>query len=724
MVPDYSDYFRRVQDCVSHETKRRAGFPLIQRDSYSHERLINLFTDCFDHHNEITDKAPISSFTLLKTRARRFVPRDEILVRFIDKHYKPPRILRSPYQSPPFADDHFMSMDDLCDDIQTNPITSDPATSLELGSNAYTYLLGDVGYGKTLFISALYRRLVFRGATEPYSIKDDDGYTVVPIYVNVDSRPQIGAGLPEIDSAWLEKHVVDHTISRLRAHQRLEAVSDIAHFNDPEGTGFANRMRKLTQFLAQRKVRLVLLLDNVDRYHFHYSKYRFSQHYKLRQREAVVKNLCKLISYVSDRGELGWCGLCVLFVCRDYVYDYLRNGCFDRSEFERDFGKPHKLVATEDGEVIESRRRLFVEALDSIPDDRLGYSREACLAAVDSLFDMTPDGLRMRPEINLVRRLGHHGNRSLVDFVGRLELNCVDNEVSDRLLRRQPKNIPTLYLLNLRRGFSQQTGHFPNLFLVDARVSIPDEFHLAHSAHRPTYWLKFLILKVISKFRSRHVSDLVRLFSVNGAYSEDLVRLSIGSLCSTNDSRCLDVDPASEITGSDPEVFVTERGKQLVAPSDAFGDVGLEFCFEFNYLQLVVDDPWLSIPLDYMSLIVSDLNYEYMTKRGSAYSQGSTEMVRHKAKAVMAFVAILKASLKHDLGRMPKLKQYLEREDLVPDLDAVQRGLLQTCKNLFARIGRESELPDLVSYWEGLRINEVQLDEFFATIDREDVLVS
>lgn len=726
MKEDYADYFVRIQDEISAEAKKRVNWPIFDRDrTTGDEKLIDLFLDCFDHHTQWTDRPPIERFTLLERNARRYVPRDEILVRFIDEHYQSPQILKSPYADAPYKADDFISYDKLCMDVSSNPITADPETSVELGSNTYTYIIGDVGVGKSLFVMSLFRRIAFGNNKIPYQHHDEAGYIVVPVYINVDDKAEENGHLRPIDEAWFEKNLIEQITTRLRSSATLESRSELGRFSDPVGTGFVNRMRKLTQHLARRKLRLTLLVDNVDRYHFHYSKYRFSTKHKYLQREAVVKNLKHLISCLTSRNELGWCGLCVVIVCRDYVHEYLRVGCNDPSEKDREFGRAHKLVLQDDQEVLQARLRLFDEALGVIPLAWIGKTKSEYLEALQSLLANRAVGEKLRPEIELILRLGNHGYRSLVEFVDRLEFNLADSEVFDRLLKRQSKNLPSLYLLNLQRRYSQRAGHFPNLFLVDARAAVPDEFSEAHPEHRPTYWLKYFILKVIAKNKSRRIEQLVRLFSAIGDYDENLVRLAVGSLCSTNDSRCIDVDASGEIMKSEPDLYVTPRGRQLTSPSEAFGEAGVEFCFEFNYLQLVVDDLWLSVPKDWISKVASEYDYAYLIYTGEHYSEKASSMVTKKAQSVIAFAAILASSLRVEMKRMPGLREYLRKHDLLPDMSRVQSALQETCASLYRRVGKsDREIAEFKLYCDDCASSAALLDAFFESVHKKGVMVS
>ncbi|MGZ0079225.1 hypothetical protein [Methylomonas sp. YC3] len=726
MKENYADYFTRIQDAISTEAKKRVNWPIFERDrTTGDEKLIDLFLDCFDHHTQWSDRQPVDHFTLLTRNARRYIPRDEILVRFIDKHYVPPAILKSPYTDAPYKPEDFISYDKLCADIQSNPITDSPENSVELGSNTYTYIVGDVGVGKSLFVISLFRQIAFAGKKVPYQVQDEGGYIVVPVYVNVDDKLEDNGNLRPIDDAWFEKNIIDLITTRLRSNPTLETISELGRFIDPVDTGFVNRIRKLTQHLARRKLRLVLLVDNVDRYHFHYSKYRFSTKYKYLQREAVVRNLKYLISCLTSRNELGWCGLCVVIICRDYVHEYLRAGCNDHSEKDREFGRAHKLVLQDDQEVLQARLRLFDEALSVIPQEWIGKTKNAYLTALQSLLANQDAGERLRPEIELILRLGNHGYRSLVEFIDRLEFDLADTEVFERLLMRQSKNLPSLYLLNLKRRYSQRVGHFPNLFLVDARAAVPDEFAMAHPEHRPTYWLKYFILKVIAKNKSRRIEQLLRLFSTIGDYDEDLVRLVVGSLCSTNDSRCIDVDASGEILRSEPDLYVTPRGHQLISRSDAFGEARVEFCFEFNYLQLVVDDLWLSIPNDLITSIASEYDYAYLIKRGDEYSKYASLMVTTKAKSVIAFAAILASSLRTEMKHMPRLREYLKKNELLPDMNRIQETLLDTCTGLYRRVSKsdDTEIAELKKYFDQCASKAESLDAFFDNVQKKGVTV-
>lgn len=715
-MEDFHDYFVRVQDQIPQNVQRMITADI--RDGHlvgDTLRLTNLFIDCFDHHTECTSRERIERLTYAPT-PRRFIARDEILVRYIDRWYVPPTIY-SGFKDPADTENgvETKAFNELCDELVSSPITSDPAKSLELGSNTYTYIVGDVGVGKSALVCALYRKILFDGPGL-------DGYKVIPIHIDVDEKPDPAGNLRQIDDAWFLKKLED-TLNQLKSiPAALSAKFEVQKLSFDAEESFVSRYRRLAQHLAIRKFRLLFLLDNVDRYHFHYSRYRFTKDYSHEQRESVLLNLQHLIDVFTSKDELGWSGFCVAFICRTYVYQYLRSNCDDQSRKDREFGSVFTLDVDDPYSVVGSRMKIFREACESVLKVKASIPAEDYQRVLVGFFGLENTERALRPEIELVRQLGHHGFRSLVGFFDGLRLDLSQHDIFARLLQKQTKNLPLLYMLKIRRRYSESAGHFPNIFLIDSQVSIPERHSQAHVAHRPTYWLKYFILKYVAAAEHRRFSQIHRLFVKQGGYDNDLFRYALGSLVSTNESRCIDVDPTTEVAGSsDIDIFATPRGVQLVSPSKAFGTPTVDFCFEFNYLQLVVDDNWMSIPKLVATDMISSLDYSYLFAPDAKYGERAAEMVARKSRSVLLFVKVLASALKSELQHKHQLRDELQAAGLIPNMDAVEKHLEVVFSEIAVRF-RDAPQETVVEPTLPIRIDSA-LDEFFDSVYKKNILV-
>lgn len=718
-MEDFFNHFVRVQDLISRKTRDLTAAEMRGNRHDEKGKLQNLFVDCFDHHTDYLNGPRVDKLTYAPDEeSRRFIPRDEIIARYLDHYYLPPTIVNGYWDDgEELTGDASLSFNELCQQLMSFPITADVTKEARLGSNNYSYIIGDVGAGKSALVSAAYRKIL-------HSPLDKHGYRVIPIYVNVDPKKDANSDLPPIDNQWFDKEF-EKIVDQIKdLPDELTKIAGLNQFLVDVGDSYRAKFRKLARHLAVRKVRLVIYLDNIDRYHFHYSRHRFTKEYGTEQRQSVVNNLANLIEVFSSPDHLGWCGFCVVIVCRRYVYQYLRSACDDQAKVDREYGSLFSVLLEDPYQAISSRMNLFGEAVNEVLKAKPNLPAEHYQEALHSFFFIDSIGEELRPEILLINRLGHHSLRSLIGFIDGLKLDVSDREVFTRLLKKQPNILSVLYLLKLHRRYSQNVGHFPNIFLVDSQASKTDRYAAAHLPHRPTYWLKYFLLKYISKYESRKFSQLERLFVKIGGFEDHIFRLALGSLMSTNESRCIDADPGSEMNGmADVELFITNRGRRIVEPIVEYG-ADVDFCFEFSYLQLIIDDAWLSLPIIDAPNVVSELDYKYLFEADKVYGEKAAEMVAKKAKSVLTFFRVLEASLLFEERHRHTFFDVMRKIDAVPSMDKVHSSLVRSIANIESGMSSKvkSDLPASLRNRHDEACSN-RLKDFFETVHRLGVVV-
>jgi hypothetical protein len=718
-LPNYHDYFSRVQDIVPKEIRDLEGFDIVN-DSEDHKsKLVNLFVECFDHHTKCTSQ-PMQTELEYRETERRFISQDSLLTRYLDKYYFPPTIIKG-YRpkNEIIGPESRLTFNQLSDTLINFPITADPLQTNKIGSNTYSYLIGDVGAGKTSIICALYRNILFNKL-------DPSGYKVIPIYINVDHSQKGDGTLVKIDQIWF-----DNFVNKIK--EQLDSVPEsykknikILDFQDNKNDTYVIRLRALTTWLAAKKIRLMIFFDNLDRYHFHYTKHRFTKEFSGEQRSSVIDNLSHLIGEVTSDDSLGCCGLCIAFVCRSYVYKYLRSSCEDQSKVDAEFGRVFTVEVEDPFSVLNSRMNLFEEAIGIVSKHNPKLDLVNYQHVLLALLRFKTSSDELRPEIDLIAKLGHHGLRSLVGFIGALRLDLTEVDAFTRLLSKQIKMLPILFLLKVKRRFAQNNNHFPNIFLIDAQVAIPEKYKSAYESHKPTYWLKYFILKYIENKKSVKFEQLRRIFVIDGGYEDSLFRLVVGSLTSTNESRCIDIDPTSELSGvTDCELFLTRRGIQLVTPTSAFGGATIDFCFEFAYLQLVLDDSWLSLPEFVANEIISDLSYAYFFDADKPYGLAAEKMVNAKSLKTSKFCQILDAALKSEEKQHPTLFKLLRSLSLIPNMLLIQSDLRASVLSIEQAMKLKTISDTSSIFPSDDRINSlnIKLEDFYKAVRQNKIEV-
>lgn len=687
------------------------------------KKIEQLYTDCFSHHVVTSFKAGENLLPLATPDPKRLIAQDNISGVFVKKYYQPPTIYVSDGIDCKPSEATVISLAEFAHLATANPITSTDFDRLDIGSNRVSYLLGEQGEGKSILIS----KLIAHISTNQV---DADGYTLVPIYFDFESLWKEGNRLKDIDDRFYCK-LLNLTYFEISGDRSLADRANLGPVEIPSFTETTvplhsiHHLRFLLRHLAERKIRLLYIFDNLDGYHFFYTKYSFFRMFSDQLADCVLRNTSSLIWEFSKLADLGLSGVCALVVSRRNVFKYLQlyTGLNPREETASVF----TIGDLPGSEVVSPRIDIHADALEAIKPILTAiveHRMEEMIAHMRGFLTVKDLPTRFRSAaykksvFEALRSLGHHGHRSVIRFLDGLRLRYKDSDVLSRLLDKQPSLLLLLYILNGNKRFSQKSGHFPNLFLNDCTVSRSREFPDPHKTHVHTYWLKYFMLKYISRHKNCTGQDIYNLFHRIGGYEEHLVLLALGSLCMTNESRCVAIGYSGSST--DPLTWLlntTARGEFLVKEiGRIFGHVepDVEFCFSFTYLQLVTEDLWLALPKEWKQKIFTDTNYEYIYYKDQEYGRATVKLLQSKAPAVLHFVRVLKASLNAEKRVREPLFDKLDGLRLIPDIDKVGESAISAIGTLYKAMNRDNDFKDLLDIWDRIKEDKM-IDEFFRT---------
>jgi hypothetical protein len=271
-------------------------------------------------------------------------------------------------------------------------------------------------------------------------------------------------------------------------------------------------------------------------------------------------------------------------------------------------------------------------------------------------------------------------------------------------------------MTNRRKRYSHEREHFPNIFLNDCLVDPNPNYPLAHAEHRQTYWLKWIILKLIEKSPGGKIyfGDLHQCLVTNSGYEDHIFRLAIGSLSTPNKFGCISVHYRNHSIES-RQLSLTSRGSALVGETTAKEYWGVPFCFCFDYLQLIADDPWLKFPRNYADQIVPEkINLGYTLREASQYRTDSLKYLDKKTSAVLIFLRVLATSWKREYKRLGRLSDE-QKAFVSPNFELISQNLLQSYEAilrhyktdgvaLYARLQEEwnnlLSTRELENFWE------------------------
>lgn len=670
---------------------RRWDNTLSGPSAHDTDRLGQLYADCFTHHNGPRySSRDGDGFYFQREDPRRLVRKDNLTAffhrQFLDGEvgYRGSPIFESPNSvdhprelGEPVTFDHFRKC------VSAIPFDPSDTTSGSLGENRLTFLVGEVGVGKTFTISRLIQDLATRGS-------DADGFGIVPVYVDIETflGSRVDVTLADEFMRRLFHHLLETTKAGVEQYAptvfRELLPADISREASSEQV--AHAIRHFVKALARNAsspARVVLFIDNLDALHYKSSRYNFFPDEYAAHLKEIEDRIAVLVMQFIDPSQLGECGLCVCIAARTNVArdSRLVNHPAQPRRNELEDHLVFQLAEADPRDVVSSRLNMLEAALRHYSIDHSDDYRDALgilrLRLGESIVaNNAGDGLRR------VTALCHHGARSLVDFLGRLRLNVArQGDVVDRLFSHSPWLLERVYIADAHERYTQEQDHFPNLFLIDG-MAIERKKRVVH---KHTYWLKYILLKRIAQDgeAGSSVRDLVEECVDELAYEDGIVRLCLGSLAMVNESRCLELVGPAQDDCHDNLVRLTSRGKVLVGTHHEYQ---FPYCFELSYLQMVIDDHLLSLPKLLAERIAVQASLRAAFAEGDRYYGQMRENLARTLPATIVFARLLEASWAYECeSRSSRLREAA----YAPEFGAIYSRLSTAIRGIARQAGFE-----------------------------------
>jgi hypothetical protein len=726
----FFDFFGRPEQVVRRLYTDELAAPI--EGNKTIRRYQNLFCDAFGHHIEVNFDA-VPEIQIQPDDPRRFITKDSLTAYFLDTLYQPPAIYETPNGSYSVRDS--IPYPEFCRSISAPAATCADDRSDAIGTNRFSFIIGDVGTGKTLLVSKVLRDIIKQQRDAQNSSSEIQTDFTLPVYFDFESHMKSGSGeLLPIDDTFFDKlsgvllATVQHS-SLFRAKQ--SALSEVE--TKSHGTAEA-KFIDLVRTAHRVGLHPLLVLDNIDGYDYFYSKYTFFEQYRERQVSSIRDNINRLTTTLRNGGSLGHLGMSVVIVARHYVYAQCLHTLRAVTPYQNP-GSVFQLASVGETEVVAARMQLFTTALKHTESDpRLRVHGEDYKRALEriwillglqekarSLREADEESKEPQKVLGLIRSLCHHGNRGMVAFLSSLKLDYRDSSsLMERFLWNKPFTLALLYIAKLRSRYSQAQDHFPNLFLVDGLIQKHSAFPEAHKAHLHTYWLKYLLLAYINA-QAEHTAthrELRRLFVLLGRFDETIFNLALGSLATSTEFGCLEPEPGEpEVTQG--RVHITARGTTLVSD---WQRRSARFCFSFTYLQLIVDDFLMSYPLSVLDKIyIARIHLKYLFEDDETYAKENARYLEKKMHSVLALLRVLEISYKLEQRLRPALFSQLSARapSILLNFDDIVTSLFDQFRRISGSFTHADELmAELQQYWRELCASpdlERQLTEYFAS---------
>lgn len=596
---------------------------------------------------------------------------------FFRDHYEPPQLLRGSdaESGRPVALQEF--------------ITLAVRNMHDREHNAISYLVGEMGVGKTTFINYL--------ISEKLKDPVDEG-NIWFIRLDFERNLRMNIGDAENVAKALSDKAYRVLTKMLARGCDLGIDQQVLGELADKGQGPYIRLRHLQNLVDTLEARgrhLFLVLDNLDAIvHNHDRALFYARPGKGLPEDAeetlqdvyqtMADNIQKLVNSFTKGDTFGDLASNMLLVMRPDTYHILKQ--FFRVSRNND----QKLVELTRVFCLKPPdwKRAYDCRLKHLRSFKYGWKNAASTVDRDQLLEVisqhledgAPDGLTLGQQLRFLT------NGSLRDFMRFLEsfgaLPLDDQRVASRLGENEfPKSCSLgllAYMLDSRRLYSQLESGFPNIYLARVlRQSTNPQGYI----HPFTYWLKRLLVEFINKRQVVEAEFVIDHFcasnSAGRGYPENLVRECLGSLADATMSNMLRVDRErvnqAQMKIRTGSVRLTPRGKYCLA------SVFDRFC----YLQLVVVDRFLPLPRGVAREFPDPdkHRYSFVVKRDNNivstgnYIQSTTDLLSARVCQVTLFLYVLEAALNVERTLFGAPFDRLDALGAIPDITTIQANV-------------------------------------------------
>lgn len=275
----YRDFFKRVEDADDFPSLLYKQKITPKRRNTKEDRL---FMDCFSNHIEYHDHTRKTLVCNKESSSLRFINQDILSAYFINEIYEVPDILDfESYSDTDNKDENVpIKYHKYLKDISQNSITEDGSGQFDLGSNALRFVVGDIGIGKSAFL----KKLICDIESNNFS----DAYTVVPVYMNLEEIFNIESKPTPLKDEFDKKlfYRIVESVKNKISNFKIECINYIVPQEDD-----CLAIKQLIAELKQKKIRLIIFIDNLDFYHYYNARYSFFEEYEHDQEQIINDNI-------------------------------------------------------------------------------------------------------------------------------------------------------------------------------------------------------------------------------------------------------------------------------------------------------------------------------------------------------------------------------------------------------------------------------------------------
>lgn len=436
----------------------------------------------------------------------------------------------------------------------------------------------------------------------------------------------------------------------------------------------------------RRKIRLVIFMDNID-YLCHQNDRRLFDDDDDTREGVFLLDFVSFVASFFHGGKWARLGANILMVTRFDSLNILKStNPTDGFRFD---GPSYTLGEVPWYQVFECRKQLL-EA--HFKQEKKEAKREKFLAMLEKIeAEILEKSDDKNSLANHVRFLSRYGFRGAVEFFSQYAWIGGD-EKGGRLIHQYPVGLMA-FILGRKLIFRQMKSGFPNIYLVNKLQE--DSFESETHHHRHSYWLKRLIAQLVEQDVPYNIPEFYYLFGgleEGDGYENGLVRTCIGSLYESNVSDMLHANRVRDAV--DPNkikvdsISLSARGKHCLEIDPR---TGISRVFDrFFYLQLIVDEPNMPLPVSILDHFDYTMDYSYILNKDSdAYWSGAKAMIKKKALQVLLFLIVLEISLDLERELYSSAFARLEKKGVVvPKVSKIRARIVSELRAVSRKHGR------------------------------------
>ncbi|MDR1645336.1 MAG: hypothetical protein LBS05_05880 [Tannerellaceae bacterium] len=525
--------------------------------------------------------------------------------------------------------------------------------------NKISFLLGNVGVGKTAFINYLISKKFSK-------------YKDKLIFIRIDVENQENETTESIASYIIVKFIaiVRKNFDQLLTNDRtLNSYIDTLERIDKNSKEErkSNFSRIITYIHDKHDMKLALLIDNID-FIYHKSKLNF---FDIEENREVTKQIDDLVKFFVKNLDEYFDSLYanMLFVMRKDTFEYIKSknmGVGTSHVNVYTTCDPYIIKEYKWDDILSKRFTMLNDLIDTQYDDeKKGKIKEHITKIANYLEPNTGETERSINLIATIQRLTNFGLREMMEYLNNYSYISYFNTA--RFLKNEPVGLMAFIL----HGYQLYSDH---------RSVITNVFMNYNAEHfKPiTYWLKYFIIKFIDIRTSKNIEttieDIYDTFSTTGKdkiYEKKYIDMILKTLTDSNQSNIIEVK----------KTYIRDESDKLTLKTSIKGATIInEMVFKFYYLQLMIDDNLLPLPdilhqADFYKLNQS-IGYSYLLFQGEEYSSTARKLIKEKGRSVIYFLTLLKTALEYEKNKYSDVYDNLDMLKIeLPNMEDIIKNI-------------------------------------------------